>query len=39
VPAQTFESGIRATVQWYLDNRTWVQGILDGSYQLERLGS
>ncbi|WP_266169932.1 dTDP-glucose 4,6-dehydratase [Dyella subtropica] len=38
-PAQTFESGIRATVQWYLDNRAWVQGILDGSYQLERLGA
>ncbi|SKC00759.1 MULTISPECIES: dTDP-glucose 4,6-dehydratase [Luteibacter] len=38
-PEHTFESGIRATVQWYLDNRPWVQGILDGSYQLERLGS
>ncbi|MEZ2419358.1 dTDP-glucose 4,6-dehydratase [Luteibacter sp. RCC_6_2] len=38
-PTHTFESGIRATVQWYLDNRSWVQGILDGSYQLERLGA
>jgi dTDP-glucose 4,6-dehydratase len=38
-PAHTFETGIRATVQWYLDNRAWVQGILDGSYQMERLGA
>jgi dTDP-glucose 4,6-dehydratase len=38
-PAHTFESGIRATVQWYLENRAWVQGILDGSYQMERLGA
>lgn len=38
-PAHTFESGIRATVQWYLDNKPWIQGILDGSYQLERLGA
>lgn len=38
-PAHTFESGIQATVQWYLDNTPWIQGILDGSYQLERLGA
>ncbi|NID15770.1 dTDP-glucose 4,6-dehydratase [Luteibacter yeojuensis] len=38
-PAHTFEAGIRATVQWYLDNKPWVQGILDGSYKLERLGA
>lgn len=38
-PAHTFEGGIRATVQWYLDNKPWVQGILDGSYKLERLGA
>jgi dTDP-glucose 4,6-dehydratase len=38
-PAHTFESGIRATVQWYLDNEAWVEGILDGSYKLERLGA
>jgi dTDP-glucose 4,6-dehydratase len=38
-PAHTFETGIRATVQWYLENGTWVKGILDGSYQLERLGA
>jgi dTDP-glucose 4,6-dehydratase len=38
-PAHTFESGIQATVQWYLDNKPWIQGILDGSYKLERLGA
>ncbi|QWT18715.1 dTDP-glucose 4,6-dehydratase [Bacillus sp. NP157] len=38
-PAHTFESGIRATVLWYLDNDAWVKGILDGSYKLERLGA
>lgn len=38
-PAHTFEKGIRATVQWYLDNNTWVQSILDGSYKMERLGA
>jgi dTDP-glucose 4,6-dehydratase len=38
-PSETFESGIEATVRWYLDNETWVNGVLDGSYQMERLGS
>lgn len=38
VPEQTFESGIRETVQWYLHNRTWWQRVLDGSYQMTRLG-
>jgi dTDP-glucose 4,6-dehydratase len=38
-PAETFETGIRATVEWYLHNRGWVEGILDGSYRLERLGA
>lgn len=37
-PQETFESGLRKTVQWYLDNRSWWQHILDGSYRLERLG-
>ena len=37
-PKESFESGFRKTVQWYLDNTTWWQDILDGSYQLERLG-
>jgi len=38
-PTQTFESGIRATVEWYLDNQAWVGSILDGSYRMERLGA
>lgn len=32
-PAETFETGIRKTVQWYLNNPQWVQGVLDGSYR------
>ncbi|HWU76294.1 MAG TPA: dTDP-glucose 4,6-dehydratase [Rhodanobacter sp.] len=37
-PSQTFESGIAATVDWYLDHQPWVQRVLDGSYRMERLG-
>ncbi|WP_047933344.1 dTDP-glucose 4,6-dehydratase [Pseudomonas putida] len=32
-PAETFETGIRKTVQWYLDNQQWVTGVMDGSYR------
>lgn len=38
-PCETFESGIKKTVQWYLDNQEWCQHVQDGSYQRERLGS
>ena len=38
VPQETFESGIRKTVQWYLDNRQWWQRVLSGDYRLGRLG-
>ncbi|WEF29655.1 dTDP-glucose 4,6-dehydratase [Klebsiella aerogenes] len=38
VPEETFESGIEKTVHWYLNNRTWWQRVLDGSYAGERLG-
>lgn len=38
-PAETFETGIRKTVEWYLNNQTWWQRVLDGSYAGERLGS
>lgn len=38
-PEHTFESGIEFTVDWYLANQDWVQGILDGSYRLERMGA
>lgn len=37
-PQETFESGIRKTVEWYLNNQTWWQRVLDGSYAGERLG-
>jgi dTDP-glucose 4,6-dehydratase len=32
-PAQTFETGIRKTVQWYLDNPDWIKGVVSGSYR------
>ncbi|MDD4927949.1 MAG: dTDP-glucose 4,6-dehydratase [Gallionella sp.] len=32
-PAETFESGIRKTVQWYLDNQDWVNNVLSGNYR------
>jgi dTDP-glucose 4,6-dehydratase len=32
-PAETFETGIRKTVQWYLDNQGWVNNVLSGSYK------
>lgn len=32
-PVETFESGISKTVQWYLDNESWWQAVMDGSYQ------
>ena len=38
LPQETFESGIRKTVQWYLDNRDWWQRVLNGNYRLGRLG-
>lgn len=37
-PSVTFEQGIEQTVDWYLDNQDWVQRVLDGSYQFERIG-
>lgn len=40
VPQETFETGIRKTVEWYLANKDgWCKNVLDGSYQLERLGT
>lgn len=38
VPLETFESGIRKTVHWYLNNQQWWQRVMDGSYAGERLG-
>ena len=37
-PYETFETGLRKTVQWYLNNRGWWERVLSGSYLLERLG-
>ena len=37
-PQETFESGIRKTVKWYLNNKKWWSRVLDGSYNRERLG-
>jgi dTDP-glucose 4,6-dehydratase len=37
-PQETFESGMRKTVQWYLDNENWWQRVLSGAYKLERIG-
>ncbi|MBP5150805.1 GDP-mannose 4,6-dehydratase, partial [Pseudomonas protegens] len=39
VPEETFTSGLRKTVQWYLENLEWCRRVQDGSYQGERLGS
>jgi dTDP-glucose 4,6-dehydratase len=37
-PKETFETGLKKTVQWYLDNRDWCHHVQDGSYRRERLG-
>ncbi len=38
-PEETFPSGLRKTVNWYLDNLDWCRRVQDGSYQRERLGA
>lgn len=37
-PQETFESGIRKTVRWYLDHPEWVERVTSGAYRGERLG-
>ncbi len=37
-PIETFESGIKKTLDWYLSNHEWCKNVQDGSYQRERLG-
>jgi dTDP-glucose 4,6-dehydratase len=37
-PSHTFESGLRRTIQWYVDNRQWCAVVTKQSYQRERLG-
>jgi dTDP-glucose 4,6-dehydratase len=38
LPQETFETGIRKTIQWYLKNTEWTDRVMDGSYLGERLG-
>ena len=38
LPVETFETGIRKTVQWYLDNKIWSDRVLSGDYSLNRIG-
>jgi dTDP-glucose 4,6-dehydratase len=37
-PEETFETGLRKTIEWYLANQIWCQHVQDGSYKRERLG-
>ena len=37
-PMESFETGVRKTIQWYLDNRTWWKSIQNNTYRQERLG-
>lgn len=37
-PKETFETGIRKTIEWYLENTEWVDDIISGKYQCQRLG-
>jgi dTDP-glucose 4,6-dehydratase len=39
VPEETFETGLRKTVQWYLDNTSWWESVLSGAYRMERVGA
>jgi len=38
LPEETFETGLRKTVQWYLDNNDWWKRAISGEYRLMRLG-
>ena len=37
-PVESFESGLRKTVSWYLENTAWWEKILSDEYKLERIG-
>lgn len=37
-PMETFETGLKKTIEWFLNNKQWWQSILDGTYQTQRLG-
>ena len=38
-PRERFETGLRRTLQWYLDNQDWCRRVMDGSYRGQRLGA
>ena len=38
VAEETFESGLKKTVEWYLNNQEWSNRVLDGSYRNDRIG-
>jgi dTDP-glucose 4,6-dehydratase len=38
-PQESFETGLRRTLAWYLDHQAWVQRVMDGSYLGQRLGT
>ena len=38
-PEETFATGIKKTIEWYLSNKKWCNNIKDGYYNGERLGS
>lgn len=38
VPDETFETGMKKTIQWYLDNMEWCEHVQSGTYQQQRLG-
>lgn len=37
-PEEKFETGLKKTVQWYLDNKSWWSRVLSGEYKLQRMG-
>jgi dTDP-glucose 4,6-dehydratase len=37
-PNETFETGLRKTIMWYLENTEWWERVLNGSYKLDRIG-
>ncbi|KKK88895.1 hypothetical protein LCGC14_2738540, partial [marine sediment metagenome] len=38
IPEETFETGLRKTVKWYLENTDWWERVLNGDYKLSRIG-
>lgn len=38
VPTETFETGLRKTVKWFLVNKEWYERILNGKYKMKRMG-